>query len=154
MKGIKHLLQCHCVLPQYRNKKEPIFHCFVAFSLLDDGDVPLPKIVQCSNCGILHKVIDVCKSEILVGKEDLRSAMTITDLSRGLSPDLVELLKSHEKQLADFEHAKFIIDNELWGEKIVLDKEEIEGLVQGKTVTFVSATKFRVEPFSENSNIE
>ena len=36
VEGVKHLIQCHCVLPQYRNANPPMFHKFVTFSVVDD----------------------------------------------------------------------------------------------------------------------
>ena len=67
--GIKHLVSCHCVLPQFRKMKNPIFHKFVVFSKLENDNV-VPKIAKCNNCGVLHKVIDICKSEFIHGHED------------------------------------------------------------------------------------
>ena len=64
MQGFKHLVQCHCILPQYRKMKDPVFHKFVVFSTIDKKDNVEPKNVQCNNCGVIHKVFDICKSEI------------------------------------------------------------------------------------------
>ena len=38
MAGIKHLIECHCMLPQYRNKKDRQYHKFVVFSIIDNAD--------------------------------------------------------------------------------------------------------------------
>ena len=148
-KGIKHLIQCHCILPQYRAQKDPTFHQFVVFSKLDiESDTVEPTFAECNNCGIVHKVIDICKSEIITGREDLRTQMSIDDYVHSLPTSLFELLQSYDKDISDFQHAEFIIDNNDWGHHIVLTKEEVDDYVQGKLVKFVSSDKFRVESYT------
>ena len=77
MKGVRHLIQCHCILPQYRKSKEPVFHKFVAFSIIDENEEAMQKIVECNNCGVVHRIIDVCRSEIVHKIEDARSIVKI-----------------------------------------------------------------------------
>ena len=79
MKGVKHLVQCHCILPQYKNAKDPVFHKFTVFSVIDDSDTVVSKYAECNNCGAAHKVYDICKSEIVVGKDEVRSYLKISD---------------------------------------------------------------------------
>lgn len=136
------------MLPQYKNSKEPVFHKFVVFSVIDDGDTCIPKICNCNNCGAAHKVYDICKSEIIIGKDDVRSEMSIEDFKISLPDSLYELLVNYEKELHDFEHSQFIIDNKKWGTTIVLTKDIIEEKVEGKLLKFLSENKFRVESFS------
>ena len=71
MSGFKHLIQCHCILPQYRKLDNPIFHKFVVFSKFGDDEDVIPKIVKCNNCDVAHKVTDFCKSEIMLDGEDV-----------------------------------------------------------------------------------
>ena len=92
MQGVKHLIQCHCVLPQFKNSTNPVFHKFVVFSLVDDSDTVQPKFAQCNNCGVVHKVVDLCKSE-LTSKEESKSIPTIQDIELSVGPDLAALLK-------------------------------------------------------------
>ena len=66
MTGVLHLIECHCCLPQYKNSKKPVYHKFKVFSILDDGDTVISKHSQCNNCGVVHHVIDICKSEIII----------------------------------------------------------------------------------------
>ena len=93
--GIKHNVQCHCVLPQFRRRTDPPFHEFVVFSILDTSDVVEPKTVQCNNCGIVHRVIDICRSEIVSGREDC-SFVTKADLSYMLPGQLKEFLNNYK----------------------------------------------------------
>lgn len=149
MNGIKHLIECHCILPQYKNSKDPVFHKFVVFSIIDDSDTCVSKIANCNNCGASHNVYDICKSEIITGVEDSKSEMKIEDFKLSLPPSLFELLVSYKKEICDFEYSQFIIDHEKWGSKIVLTKDNVENKVQGKVLNFISSERFKVESFSQ-----
>ena len=67
--GQKHTIQCHCILPQYKGRKDPIFHKVVVFSVIGDDDKVQEKIVNCNNCGVPHRIIDICQSEIIFKDE-------------------------------------------------------------------------------------
>lgn len=154
MEGIKHLVQCHCILPQYKNKTEPLFHKFVAFSLVDDGDTVIPKFVNCNNCGALHKVYDICSSELVTNKEDTGQGMKISDFKLSLPADVFSVLTEYGKEIADFEHAQFIMDYEKWGSTIVLVREHADESVQGKLLKFLSSNKFRIESFVHQETLK
>ena len=148
MEGYKHLIECHCVLPQYRKLENPIFHKFVVFSVLDEEGNVIPKMSQCNNCSAVHKVVDICTSEIAPGKDETRSVMTKNDVARSLPKQLVELLEEYQLEVADYEFAKFIIDNQKWGSLIVLSKEiEEDGGFAGKTLNFIGPEKYRIDPY-------
>ena len=142
------MIDCHCVLPQYRKMENPIFHKFVVFSALDEEGNVMPKMAQCNNCGAIHKVVDICVSEIAPGKDEARSVITKNDVARSLPKQLVELLEEYQLEIADYEYAKFIIENQKWGSLIVLSKEtEDDGGFAGKTLNFVGPDKYRVDPY-------
>ena len=148
MKGIKHLLQCHCILPQYKNAKDPVFHKFTAFSVIDESDTVIVKYANCNSCGAVHKVYDICKSEIMIGKDDIRSGLVVEDFKLSLPGQLYELLNQYSREICDYEYAQFIIDNSLWEEKLVLSREEIEDHIQGKTLKFLGPDRFRIESYT------
>lgn len=148
MKGIKHLIQCHCVLPQYRKMNDPVFHKFMAFSVIDHSDTVQIKYANCNNCGATHKIYDICQSEIMIGKENANLASKIEDFKLSLPQSLYETMKQYNKDIADFEQAQFIIDNEMWDSSIVLTREEIEDSIQGKLIKFIGKEKFRIESYS------
>lgn len=147
MEGYKHLVDCHCVLPQYRKLENPVFHKFVVFSVLDDEGNVIPKMSQCNNCGAVHKILDICKSEIFSGKDETRSVLTKSDISKSIPKHVVELFEEYQLEVADYEFAKFIIENEKWGTLIVLSKEPEGDGFTGKVLNFVGPDKLRVEPF-------
>lgn len=144
--GIKHLVQCHCVLPQYRGRTVPVFHKFVVFSVVEDDKVT-PKIVNCGNCGAVHKVFEIGRSEIVIGKDDSRSAITVADITPSIPVDLQELLSTYNVDIATWEEVAFSLENEVFGKPIVLLREEVDGTTQGKYLEIVSRTKFKVVPF-------
>ncbi len=152
--GIKHLIQCHCILPQYKNSKDPVFHKFVVFSIIDDSDTCIPKIANCNNCGASHKVYDICKSELLTGSEDLKTAMKKEDFKLSLVSSVYELLEQYGCEIYDFEYAQFIIDNQKWDSTISLTKENISDKLEGKLLRFISENKFRVESFSYTETVD
>lgn len=150
LRGEKHLIQCHCILPQYRNSKDPVFHKFTVFSVIDESDTVTPKYANCNNCGAVHKVYDICKSEIVTGADEMRSTLSVDDFKFSLPQQLYELMKEYQKELSDFEHAQFIIDNKLWNEKIVLSREEVDNHIQGKILKIVEKERFRIESYVHN----
>lgn len=146
MQGVKHLIQCHCVLPQFKNTTNPVFHKFVVFSLVDDSDTVQPKFAQCNNCGVVHKVVDLCKSE-LTSKEESRSIPTIQDIELSVGADLASLLKSYDCDLATWEQAEWIVLSKAYDNFVILSKEEIDDEIHGKRLLFLENGRFRIEAF-------
>lgn len=145
--GHKHLIKCRCVLPHLRGLPQPPQHQFVVFSILED-DVPILKYAQCNNCGILHKVTDICKSEILAGKEHMSSIMTIDDIKQNLPKNLVDILERHNAELPSWEHAAFVLENKQWGNFVILTQEKEDGAIHGKYVRLLGETFFKIETFT------
>lgn len=152
--GLKHLIQCHCILPQFKNSNNPIYHKFIVFSLIFDDETVEEKIVACNNCGILHKIKDLCSSEIIYYKEEssTSSIAVIKDFKLSLPTQVYDTLCQYNLDLPDFEKAQYILDNELWNQDIILVKEELEdGVIQGKILKFLAPQKFRIESYSYDS---
>ncbi len=147
MNGIKHLIQCHCILPQYKNVNDPVFHKFTAFSVIDNSDTVIVKYADCNNCGAVHKVYDVCKSEIMTGKDEMKSGLSKQDFKLSLPEQLYDLLGQYEREICDYEYSLFILDNKMWDEKIILSREEIDDHIQGKTLKFLGPERFRIESY-------
>lgn len=121
--GIKHLIQCHCVLPQFRNTNPTVFHKFVVFSTIEDDELR-EKIVQCNNCGVLHRVYDQCKSEILFGKEASSSVRTIEDIELSLPERLASYLKSQNVDIATWEQVEWVTENAQESEVVIRRDEQ------------------------------
>lgn len=152
MQGIKHLIQCHCILPIMRNRPDPTFHSFVVFSILDDKGEVIPKQAQCNNCGIIHKVVDLCKSE-LSKDEDSSSIITVKDIEMMIPTELVNLLKNYNCDLATWELAHFIVSNSRFGERFIISRETKGDKVSGKILTIEGHGKYKIEPFEATDQI-
>ena len=147
MQGVKHLVQCHCILPQFKNAVDPVFHKFVVFSTIDDSDTVQPKFAQCNNCGVIHKVVDICKSE-LTSKDDAKALPSIEDIKFSLPPDLVRALETYQSDIATWEQAEWIYLTRSWDQWITLARDEDEnGDVHGKRLIFLNDGRFRIEAF-------
>jgi len=136
------------VLPQYKGIVNPPAHQFIVFSVVDDKDVVKIKYSQCNNCGIIHKVTDICTSEIISGKEAMSSIVKVEDIKISLPPNLSDILDRNNVDIATWEQAQFILENKQWGNFVILAQEEEAGTRQGKYVRIMSETFFKVESFS------
>jgi len=154
MMGIKHYVECHCVLPQYRSSKKPIYFGFNVFSEIDEGNNVQCKFLQCPNCGVIHKVYDTCRSEIIAGKDESAIIRSLSDVKLSISENFVELLESHGCEFADYEKLEFILDNKMWSEYILLSKDYEDNNRVGKMLTFSDKGKPKVEPFMSTELID
>ena len=145
--GQKHLVMCRCVLPQFKRVINPPSHQFVVFSIIDDDGRVRPKFVQCNNCGIVHRVIDVCRSEIIPGREHMSSIVSVDDLKTALPESLRAILESNDCDLPTWEAARFIYEEKRWGEFVVLSTDAADGLQQGKYVRILGDNLFKVESY-------
>lgn len=153
-RGLKHLIECQCVLPQYKNSRSPIYHKFVVFSIIDEDDNVIEKHAQCNNCGVIHKVTELGRSEIVQGKESLGSLPTIEDIRLNLPDKLVGVLESYDLDVSSWEECQFIMDEELWGSSVVL-KRDVEGDLQvGKRLIIKSSTRFRIESWQHQYQVD
>jgi len=148
LSGIKHLIQCHCILPQFKESRDPVFHKFTVFSILDEeSDTVHPKFAQCNNCGIIHKVVDVCRSE-LTTKEESKTLPSIVDIRLSLPKSLSEVLDSYQSDISTWEHAEWIYLSKMWDSWIILTKEEDDdGDLHGKRLIFLGEERFKIEAF-------
>jgi hypothetical protein len=147
MRGQKHLVPCRCVLPQFKRMTDPPNHRFVVFSVIDDNEVVVPKFVLCNNCGIAHKVFDLCRSEVIVGRESMPSALTIDDIRSSIPQNLATILETNHADLPSWEAVSFIVANKAWGEIVVLTSDTEGDSCQGKYVRIISEGLARVESF-------
>lgn len=146
--GYKHLIECRCVLPQFKAQKDPPRHKFIVFSIADEKDIVIQKYSQCNNCGLVHKVIDICRSEIQSGKENSSSILSIDDIKISLPKDLSIILDRYRVELSSWEYAAFILENKEWGNFILLEQEDDAGTKQGKYVRILGESFFKVENFT------
>lgn len=143
----KHVIQCRCIMSQFKRIKDPPRHKFVVLSVIDDSDKVLTKFVQCNNCGVIHKVTDISKSEILQGREHMSSIVSIDEVKSSINPKLAGVLEANNCDQPTWEMVQFIIENQKWGEFVVLTSDVEEGMRQGKIVKILGESLFKVESF-------
>ena len=109
--------------------------------MIDESDTIVSKYVKCNHCEAVHKVYDVCKSEICIGKEDSMAVLQKKDIQMMIPTDIYDIMEAYNCDIPDFEHALFILQNKKYEEKVLLTKEVLEEEVIGKVLTFNSEGK-------------
>jgi hypothetical protein len=125
-----------------------VYHKFVVFSEVDDSDTVVASNVQCNNCGTVHKIYDICKSEISAGKDESAAVEKKEDVALSLPKQLVELMETYSLEICDYQMARHIIENKSWNTTIVLSFESEGEKSSGKILKFLAEDRFRVESFS------
>tara|TARA_Y100000287_G_C14147441_1_gene317891 strand:- start:171 stop:629 length:459 start_codon:yes stop_codon:yes gene_type:complete len=148
MNCCKHLIECHCVLPQFRQVKDAPYHQFIVFSILDEGGTVIPKHAKCNNCGVIHNVVDIQKSEVLPGKEE-GGVIEKEDIKLMLPESIVNILESYDCEVYNWEHALFITQNKLWDSNIILTRKEENGEAYGKILKFKGPSNYSIEPYNQ-----
>jgi hypothetical protein len=145
---VKHLVECNCVLTQFKHVEPPKWHHFVVFSEIDETGAIIPSFSQCNNCGLIHKVIEVGTSTILQ-RDDLPSLTTIEDVKSGMPSALAAILSKHGCDLPTYQEVAFILEHKMWGQSAILTKEVLDGFVVGKYITILGDTLWKVNSFQE-----
>lgn len=146
--GLLHLIDCTCILPQYLKQEVPTFHKFIAFSVIDGGEVQ-EKFMQCNNCGIVHRIHDICKSEVVYGRDESVSSANIQDITFSLPSKLSELLEAYSCELPTWEYMKFIVEEKQWGTDIILSIEIIDGRRVGKFARIAGPDSIGIAQYNE-----
>jgi hypothetical protein len=128
--------------------KDPIFHKFVVFTVVDDDDKVIPKIVHCNNCGVVHSVIDICHSEVVTGRELSISVMTKEDIRACIPENITKLLDTYECDIPVWEEVQFYYETGLSPMPIVLTREEFKGVSSGKILHMLGGAKIKIESFT------
>jgi len=144
MKGIKHLIQCHCVLPQFRKRAEKVFHKIEVFSILDEEDNVNEKFVICDNCGVVHKVTDLCKSEIQTNHETITSVRTIPEIKLSIDDNLSKILESNGAHVSTWENIEYLIDNDVFDTPVIINRETVKGKINVKIFQLKKNGKFKI----------
>lgn len=145
---IKHLIQCRCILLQFRQLEHPPIHKFVVFSEIEPDGGFCPSLAQCPNCGVVHKVKEVGQSDIL-RKEDLASVMTVDEIKSSVPEKIAEQISGYELEAHQWQEIKWIIENEAWGKSVLLVKDKAEGIIAGKAFQILSPSLGRITSFTK-----
>lgn len=99
---------------------------------------------------MIHRVIDIGKSEIDLGREASAALVSIADIKLSLPTNISSVLETYAVDLPTWEETAWILENQSWGSYIILSSEEKDGLIEGKCLRFVSPTSVKIEPFSNS----
>ena len=144
--GIKHLIECHCTLKIYEGSENHLYHKFPVYSKLDKNGKIVERLVQCNHCQTIHKVYDVCKSDIIrSGKDDHKTAVSREDISYQLPDKINNILRSHDCDISTWEQVLDYYDNEYWDQKVIIRREFIEGKYHVKFLTLQNESKVKIE---------
>lgn len=148
--GTKHTITCSCIFAKLKNAKNPPQYRFTVFSVIDDDDNVIPSFVTCSNCGVVHKIVDLCKSEIIHGKEGSTFNLDIDELKTRLPEKLVTIVEKYKPDIATWEYLVFAYENNVYDKPIVLSSELIENVSCGKYVKLKLNDGFTLGTFSRD----
>jgi hypothetical protein len=144
--GIKHLIECHCTLKIYTGSENHLYHKFPVYSKFNDSGNIIEKFAQCNNCQTIHKVHDFCKSNIIrSGKDDHKTAISKEDIACQLSDKISSILWRYECDISTWEQILDYCENEYWNQKIVINRDLIEGKYHVKILTLLSENKIKIE---------
>ena len=145
---VKHLVECQCVLNLFKNKTQTLYHKFKVFSEIDENDEIKEKYVICNNCDIVHRVYEVCKSEIKWGNENLKSLVTTKEdikfnLESCNKEKIVLELEKNNIDLCEWEYIEYLIENNKDG-KIILNKNEIDNNIV-YNILYIKGNNFSIK---------
>ena len=147
------MIKCRCILPTLKSKQDPPLHQFIVFSVIDSKEKVCEKYAQCNNCGVVHHVYDLCKSNIIDNKEALKSALTIEDISFTLPEGVKNILETYDCDLPTYEHVKFMYDFDIKDDFTILTKENDGETTEGKILRYKHGKTFTIEPFIQQEKI-
>ncbi len=145
MLGQKHMIECHCILPIYKDATPTIYHKFITYSKIDESGKIIPKYVNCNNCGITHHVYEICRSDIKIGKEDIKSIRTIEDIRIGLPDKIIDILEKHDCAIEDYELVEDIFEQEIFPSELIIKREIIDEEHHIKLLKISNMKKFKIE---------
>lgn len=151
MPGLKHLIECHCTLKLYDTENKLVNHKFPVYSKIDEDGSIVHKIVKCNNCEALHRVTDVCTSELVAGKDQTNVTETIDEISLSLPDKLINILAKLECDISCYEHCLDIIEEERWGEFVVLRRDIIDEKENLKMILILSENKYKIQTKTINN---
>ena len=154
MPGQRHLIDCHCILPIYKNSNPVVYHKFAVYSKLDTktGKV-VPKYVNCNNCGVTHMITEFCKSKIQKGKEDITSIRNAYEIEISLPEKLVNFLKQYKPTIDILEEIEDVIDNKQFPRSLVIKREIIDESYNIKILNLISEERFSISSEILNNTI-
>jgi hypothetical protein len=143
--GIKHLIECHCYLALFKKNEKIINHKFPVYSMLDDFNNLIPKLVKCNNCEAVHHVSEISRSELRPGKDQSTVILSKKDLSVMLPIKIKNIFSETNTDISNYEHALDIIESKRWGESIVIERDILGEIEQVKIMTIHNRDNIKIQ---------
>ena len=143
--GIKHLIECHCTLQIYKGGDNHLYHKFPVYTKFDKDGKAIEKIAQCNNCKTLHKVYDICRSDIVrSGKDENRGMINIDDIAIQLPDKISRVLYKYNCDISTWEQVLDIFDQKIWNQYIVLTRELVELFYHVKILHIINDNDIKI----------
>ena len=146
IEGIKHQIECNCILPQFVNLNPIVFHRFNVFSTIEENGNVVSSYAKCNNCDAIHKIIEVGTSRQL-SKESSNLLPNLAEIKQNIPENVKVIVESYKVDLPTWQEIQFVYENEKWGRSIILFKEEDDGKIVGKMLLILGRSLFRIENF-------
>jgi hypothetical protein len=73
------------------------------------------------------------------------SIVSVDDIIATIPDNVVSILDSHKCDISVWENVKFIYDNDLWGETVVIAKDQVNDSSQIKILTIKSESRVKID---------
>lgn len=150
-------------MPQYRDKLPVVYHKFIVFSSYEYDEKKLDDVdeeptydfhasyARCSNCGILHNVIDFTKSNIVQDEENKATFLTKEDMKFMIPAPIIGLLETYEAPQNIWEEVMFTLQHKKFDRTILLSKKDEGKQVVGKFLMFTPDGSPKLQVFQEQT---
>ena len=144
MNYINHVVDCQCILQIYSKVEKPIYHKFVVFSTITEDNFDI-KYVECNNCGLIHEVYDVGKSNLKSDGDKYKALVTTKeDLQYNLPEKYVNfLVKNKVEETYIWENINYLLENNIAG-NIIYNKETIDNKVICSFISINEDNTFKI----------
>jgi hypothetical protein len=105
--------------------KSPVFHKFVVYSKFKEDNIIEEKLVRCNNCDAVHRVIDLCRSEIVIKIEETDTILDEEEIKLALSDKIIGILEKNNSDIATYESIDHIINENAWGSQVVISRQTV-----------------------------
>jgi len=131
--------------------KDPPHYAFPVLSKISKNGQVNDKNVKCPNCGRMHCVYEIGRSNVISGG----SYRELDDVKRTLPDDLVKALDEHGCDYITYEECELAIKKRVKNNrKIILTREYSDGEITGKCVLIKKNGDFLLESYSYSAKDE
>ena len=101
----------------------------------------------------MHKVVEVCKSELIPGGDQKNVTIEKDDIELMLPDKISNVLKKYDCDISVWEHALDIYENKAWGSSLVLKREIIEENEHLKILIFNENERLKIQSIKINDTL-